>query len=141
MKRISLVAILLIHAVLAVAQVDEAREAIDRGDYVRAVDILSNALGDRPTPDTYLYLGIAYRRMKEYKKAEDVFNEGGKRYPNDARFPNELANLFVENNDMDAAKSELRRALAIDPGNAYASDCLATIDMSEGEVQSALKAW
>ena len=29
----------------------------------------------------------------------------------------------------------------VDPNNNYASDLLATIDMSEGEVQSALRTW
>jgi tetratricopeptide (TPR) repeat protein len=105
------------------------------------VDILSAALSERPTADTYLYLGIAYRHMKEYQKAEDVFNEGSLRFADDARFHNELANLFLENNDVEAAKSELRRTLAVDPNNGFASDQLATIDMSEGQVQSALRAW
>ena len=139
MKAISL--ILFIRVFSAFAQVDEAKQAIDRGEYVRAVDILSTALGDRPTADTYLYLGIAYRHMKEYKKAEDIFKEGSQRYSDDARFHNELANLFIENNDIEAAKSELRLTLAADPTNAFASDQLATIDMSEGEVQSALRTW
>jgi tetratricopeptide (TPR) repeat protein len=141
MKAISLVLILFISFFSAFAQVDEAKQAIEQGEYVRAVNILSTALGDRPTADTYLYLGIAYRHMKEYQKAEDVFNEGSRRYPEEVRFHNELANLFIENNDIEAAKSELRRTLAVDPNNAFASDQLATIDMSEGEVQSALRAW
>ena len=46
-------------------QVDEARQAIEREEYVRAVNILSAELADRPTADAYLYLGIAYRHMKE----------------------------------------------------------------------------
>ena len=43
----------------AFAQVDEARDAIDKGEYVRAVNILSEALASSPTADTYLNLGIA----------------------------------------------------------------------------------
>src|SRR5215510_13050276 len=108
MKAISLVLTLLISTTLALAQVDEAQQAIERGEYVRAVNILSAELGERPTPDTYLYLGIAYRRIKEYQKAEDVLHEGSRRFPNDSRFHTELANLFLENKDIDAAKSELR---------------------------------
>jgi tetratricopeptide (TPR) repeat protein len=142
MKAISLVlTVLACFAGAAFGQVDEARQAIDRGEYPRAVSILSNALADRPSPDAYLYLGIAYRHIKEYQKAEDIFEEGGRRYPDDSRFPIERANLFIENNDIDAAKTALRQALAIDPENSAASDQLATIDMSEGEVQSALRAW
>src|SRR5262249_15834963 len=126
---------------LAFAQLDEARQAIERGEYVRAVNILSEELATQPMPDTYIYLGIAYRNIKEYQKAEDVLKEGSKRYPEDARFHNELANVFLENNDIDAAKSELQQALAVDPNNNYASDELATIDMSQGELQSALRSW
>ena len=125
----------------AFAQVDEARDAIDKGEYVRAVNILSEALASSPTADTYLYLGIAYSRMKEYQKAEDLLKEGSRRYPQDPRFYNELADFYLTNNDRDAAKSELRRALVVDPSNNYASDLLATINMSEGEVQSALRSW
>jgi tetratricopeptide (TPR) repeat protein len=126
---------------LVFAQEDEARDAIDKGEYVRAINILSDKLATSPTADTYLYLGVAYSRMKEYQKAEDTLKEGSRRYPNDSRFHNELADLYLTNNDRDAAKSELRRALVVDPGNNYASDLLATIDMSEGEVQAALRSW
>src|SRR5262245_37499969 len=109
MKAISLVLILLIISVTAHAQVDEAKEALDRGENVRVVDLLASTLADRPSPEAYLYLGIAYRRMKEYQKAEDIFREAANRYPDDPRFHTELANLFFENNDIDSAKSELRR--------------------------------
>ena len=126
---------------VCLAQIDEAREAIDRGEYVRAVNILSETLAKQPDADAYLYLGIAYRRMKEYQKAEDTFTEGSKRYPDDSRFHNELANLFLENNNLESARSALRRALVVDPHNNYASDQLATLDMSTGDVQAALRAW
>ena len=132
---------LLLIATLAFGQVDEAREAIERGEYARAVEILSAALATQPTADTYLYLGIAYGHMKEYPKAEDTLNEGSTRYSQDPRFHNELAGVYLANNNVDSAKSELRRALSADPNNNYASDLLATIDMSEGEVQAALQSW
>ncbi|HMF00427.1 MAG TPA: tetratricopeptide repeat protein, partial [Terriglobia bacterium] len=93
---------------VCLAQIDEAREAIDRGEYVRAVNILSETLAKQPAADAYLYLGIAYFRMKEYQKAEDTFTEGSKRYPDDSRFHNELANLFLENNNLESARSALR---------------------------------
>jgi tetratricopeptide (TPR) repeat protein len=141
MKPIFAIVAVLFAAQLLFAQVDEAREAIDKGEYLRAVNILSDALTSRPTADTYLYLAIAYDRIKEFQKAEDTFKEGSRRYPQDSRFHNELANLYLEYNDRDSAKSELKRSLVVDPNNNYASDLLATIDMSEGEVQSALRSW
>ena len=39
------------------AQIEEARQAMDRGEYVAAVNILSAELAARPTADAYLYLG------------------------------------------------------------------------------------
>src|SRR5438876_9025388 len=104
MKAISMVLILLTGATLALAQIDEAREAIDKGEYVKAVNILSAALAERPAADTYLYLGIAYVRIKEYQKAEDILKEGAKRYAQDPRFHNQLADLYIENNDTESAK-------------------------------------
>ena len=140
-KPISAVLILLLATFPVFAQVDEARQAIERGENVLAVNILSAALADRPAADAYLLLGIAYGNMKEFQKAEDVLKEGSERYPGDARFLNALADLYLANNDADAAKAALRQALGVDPDNSYASDLLATIDMSEGEVQSALRGW
>jgi len=141
MKAISAVFVFFFTAHIAFAQIDEARDAIDRGEYVRAVNILSETLARTPVPDAYLYLGTAYTAMKEYQKAEDILKEGNQRYPKDARFPNQLADFYLINNDREAAKAELARTLVIDPDNNYASDLLATINMSEGEVQAALQSW
>jgi tetratricopeptide (TPR) repeat protein len=132
---------LLLTATSAFGQIEEAKQAIQNREFVRAVDILSQALAVQPSPDAYLYLGIAYGNMKEYRKAEDVLEEGARRYPDDARFHNELAGVFLATRDLDKAKSELRRALDVDPHNDYASDLLASIDISTGEVQSALRSW
>jgi tetratricopeptide (TPR) repeat protein len=141
LKAICAVLIILFITVRSFAQLDEARQAIELGENVRAVNILSAELADRPTADAYLLLGNAYVNMKEFQKAEDILKEGSERFSNDARFFNALGDLYLTNNDVDAAKSALRRALRVDSKNNYASDRLATIDMSEGEVQSALRSW
>src|SRR5437773_986768 len=115
------------------AQIDEARQAIANGEFVRAVNILSEALANRPSPDAYLYLGIAYGNMKEYQKSEDVLKEGGNRFPDDVRFHNELAGVYLATRDVDKAKTELLKTLGVDPHNNYASDLLASIQISQGE--------
>ena len=132
MKPISAVLIVLVIVTPCFAQLDEARQAIERGENVRAVNILSAELADRPTADGYILLGTAYRNMKEFEKAEDVLTEGITRFPSDARLLNTLGDLYLANNDVDAARSTLRQALRADPENNYASDLLATIDMSQG---------
>lgn len=141
MKAISAVLFAILFNAAAIAQVEEARQAIEHGDTVRAVNILSDALASKPAPDVYIELGRAYLLLKEYQRAEDTLKEGGRRYPQDPRFHNQLADLYLENNDREAARSALHDALAIDPNNSYASDLLATIGMSEGQVQSALRYW
>src|SRR5215510_14647175 len=141
MKAISTVFLLFFAVHSGFAQIDEARGAIDRGEYFRAANILTETLARDPSADAYLYLGIAYTAMKEYQQAEDTLKDGSARYPKDARFHNQLADFYLVNNDREAAKAELARTLVIDPDNNYASDLLATINMSEGEVQAALQSW
>ena len=141
MKPISAVLIVLLTTLQAFSQLDEARQAIERGENVRAANILAMELADRPSVDAFLLLGTVYVNMREFEKAEDILNEATDRYPGDVRVLNALGDLHLANKDVEAAKTALRRALRVDPANNYASDLLATIDMSEGEVQSALRAW
>ena len=128
-RLVSACTLLLLLAVTAFAQIDEAKQAIERGEFVRAVNILSEALTTRPSADVYLYLGIAYGNMKEYQKAEETLKQGADRYPADARFHTELAGVYLAIHEADKARAELRRALSLDSSDRYASDLLASIDM------------
>jgi hypothetical protein len=79
--------------------------------------------------------------MKDYARAEEVLEEGSQRFTSDPRFHNEIAGTRLARNDIEGAKTSLRQALEIEPRNDYASDLLATIDMSEGNVEGALRFW
>ena len=133
-------ALLLIAAPLS-AQIEDAKAAIDRGEYVRAVNLLSGALSANPTADVYLYLGIAYSHMREWDRAESLFKEGAKRFKDDPRFYNELADLYLTNNEPDRSKEALEDVLDVDATNVRAADLLATIEMSQGDVKAALHHW
>src|SRR5262249_8935884 len=122
MKAISAVLLILTVATTAPAQIEEAHQAMERSDNVGAVRILSDALANNPTAEVYLTLGTVYDRMKDFRREEDILKEGAQRYPQDPRFHNQLADLALENNDREAAKIELHRALDRDPNNSYASD-------------------
>src|SRR5258705_8517035 len=102
MKPISAVLVFLFTITSCFAQLDEARQAIERGENVRAVNILSAELADRPTADVYLLLGTAYINMKEFEKAEDVLKEGSERFSDDPRLFNALGDLYLANNDIEA---------------------------------------
>src|SRR5438552_13527414 len=99
MTAVLVILLVLFSSSLAFAQVDDAKQAIEKGEFVRAVNILSDALASRPSADAYLYLGIAYGNMKEYQKAEDALKEGSKRFSDDARFHNELAGVYLATRD------------------------------------------
>jgi len=140
---LSLGAVLLI-ARIACAQVDpvaEARSAMAGGDYARAAALLTATISQRPSADAYVYLGVALAHTREWKRAEDTLLEGAGRYPQDPRFHNELAGVYIAANDLDRARASLGRTLVIDPDNKYATDLLATIDMSTGNAKAALDGW
>ena len=118
-----------------------ARTAMDRGDYLQAIPILADALSQRPTAENFLNLGIAYRHSRDWQKAEDTLQEGTERYPTDPRIPTELANAFLGAGDVDGARNALERALQIDPANVDAADLFAAVELSVGEVQTALRIW
>jgi tetratricopeptide (TPR) repeat protein len=120
---------------------ERARAAMDRGDYIVAVPILLEALAQRPAADTYLNLGISYRHNRDWQDAENILQEGTDRFPKDPRIPTELANAYLGAGDIDSARTALHRALQIDPANVPASDLIANLELSEGEVQTALKFW
>ena len=129
---------------MARAQTDAvtaARAAIASEDYARAISLLSNDIVQQPSAEGYLYLGIAYGHTREWKRAEDTLREGSAKFPQDPRFHNELAGVYLAANDLDKARASLRDTLAVDPDNKYATDLLATVDMSMGNVRSALTAW
>ena len=139
-----LAALLLLIAVPAWAQTDvlgQARAAMSNGDYSRAATLLSGLIGAQPSADAYVYLGISYAHMREWQRAEDTLKEGATRYPEDPRFHNELAGVYLAANDLDRARQSLKQALTVDPANRYAGDLLATVDMSMGNVEGALEAW
>jgi hypothetical protein len=139
-----LAALLLLTIPEARAQTDpvaEARTAMNVGDYAKAANLLSAQLKTQPSADAYLYLGISYAHMREWMRAEETLKEGASRYPKDPRFHNELAGVYLAANDLTRARQSLQAALEVDPSNKYATDLLATVDMSMGNVESALKGW
>ena len=145
MSRFSVILlVLLLFPRFAASQSDalsDARAAMARGEYARAANLLSASIKTQPSADAYVYLGISYAQTREWMRAEDTLKEGAERYPQDPRFHNELAGVYLAASDLDKARQSLQKALAIDPRNKYASDLIATVDMSMGNVESALAEW
>ena len=141
------VSLLLIVSVLALApptglaQVGEGRQAMAEGDHLQAVELLTGALEANPTPETYVYLGLAHSNLKQYDRALELFAEASRRYPTDPRFLNETAGVHLANRDVDLAREALAEALRLAPRDQYAADLLASLNLSEGDVRGALDLW
>ena len=123
------------------AQVDEARQAIARDDHRAAITLLTPAVVENPTADTFLYLGLAHAHISEYDRALEVFREGATLYPDDPRFHSETAGVHLANRDTAAAIQALDRALEVAPLDDYASDLLASLQLSQGHADDALLTW
>ena len=125
----------------AQSSMDDAREALAAGQARRAVGLLEEVVRTAPTPDAYLYLGVALANVRETARALEVLTEGSTRYPDDSRFHGEIAGVHLAGRNVDLATEALERAIQVDPGDAYASDLLASIRLSEGDVREALAIW
>ena len=94
-----------------------------------------------PSPDLLLYRGLALARLQRREEARAAFIAGRALAPRDPRFPEELAGIAYQEKDFSAAKSELRRALALEEHDNYANNFLASIYFQEGNLEAALKYW
>jgi tetratricopeptide (TPR) repeat protein len=125
--------------VFASPQDEDARRAIARRDYIRAVEIVSTVTDENATPDTYLYRGIAYANLKEYRGALESFRRGFQKYPDDPRFHPTQVRWNFRSGDIEQAKEQIRQALATNRDDPLASDLLAQLEISEGNAVAALR--
>lgn len=88
-----------------------------------------------------LYRGLALAQLGHLSEAAKSFRAGLARNPHDARFYVELAGIAYREKRLSEAKSNLRRAIALDPRNTYAENFLASIYFLEGNLDAALKYW
>ena len=87
------------------------------------------------------YYGTALAQLQRWPEAETAFREGARRQRHDKRFPVELAGVAFKQKRYAESAQLLRRALALDPQDAYANDFLGTVYFLEGNLDGALKYW
>jgi tetratricopeptide (TPR) repeat protein len=85
--------------------------------------------------------GLALAHVNRLSDARQVLLEGRRQCPSDKRFPEELAGVAFEQKRYPEAAGWLRRALRLDPGDAYADNFLATVYFLSGNLDAALKYW
>ncbi len=85
--------------------------------------------------------GVQLAREGRMEEARQELEAGAAAYPTDKRYPIELAGLTYREGDFVTAESYLRRALELDPEDAYANDFLASLYYRQQDYPSAVKFW
>ena len=111
----------------------------DAGRWDELLQSFPEAPGNSPQLD--LYRGLAFAQLARWPDAEQAFAAGLARDPRQPRLLEELAGVEYKQRQFSRAKRHLRRALALQPSDDYASDFLASIYFQEGNLEAALKYW
>lgn len=93
------------------------------------------------SPEMDWYRGLALARMERWEEARSAFEAGWAKKPADKRFPIELAGVEYKEKKFSQAKTYIKLALKLDPGDAYARDFLATLYFLDGNLEAAVDQW
>jgi tetratricopeptide (TPR) repeat protein len=113
---------------------------IETNKLPQAVKELKDLLTKEPENSSVLMtLGLAYERMKDYPKAQDVYEKVLSIDPNFVPALNNLACLYSEGlNDLNKAYDLARKAHELQPQEASAGDTLGWVLYKRGDYQQAL---
>ncbi len=123
--------------------------AADRASKVKRLydagkwDAVVRAVPQSPAEPADLELdrGLALAQLHRLREAEAALQAGHQGHPRDPRFLVELGGIAYLEKRFSTAKKELRRALDMDPRDAYANNLLASIYFLEGNLEAALQYW
>ncbi len=111
----------------------------EEGSWDTIVKLLP-ASRDYPADMDY-YRGMALAGTHRWDEAREAFEAGQNKNRADKRFPLELAGVAFKQGRLFEARSHLRRALNLDPGDSYANDFLATLFLLDQNLEASLKYW
>lgn len=111
-------------------------------DAQRWQDVVDRArpLVSRDADTEYRY-GVALAQLGRWDEARAALLRGHALRPDEARFATELGGVAFKQKDYAEAATWLRRALRLEPGDAYSAEFLATVYFLEGNLDAALKYW
>jgi tetratricopeptide (TPR) repeat protein len=121
------------------ALVDRARQLSGEHRWQEVVDLIPPEA--KPSAELDFYLGTASAQLGRWKDAQRAFAAGARLQPGDKRFPLELAGVAFKQKRYEVAARYLRRALHLDPKDAYGNDFLGTVYFLQGNLEAALKYW
>ncbi len=119
--------------------VDRVRQLSAEQRWQEVVDLI--AAEQKPSAELDFYLGTASAQLRRWEGAQRAFAAGARLQPGDKRFPLELAGVAFKQKRYEVAARYLRRALHLDPTDAYGNDFLGTVYFLQGNLEAALKYW
>jgi len=117
----------------------ESKHLFDQERWPELVKLLEHA--PRASADLDYYYGVALAYQQRWDEARQSLAAGRQLAPRDKRFPIELAGVAFKQKKYDRARSEVCRAVRLDPHDEYANEFLATIYFLDGNLEAALKYW
>lgn len=91
--------------------------------------------------DVQFDYGMALAHLGRWSAAHAALQAGARHHPRQKRFPVELAGVAFEQKHYPESAAWLRRALKLDPGDAYANNFAGTVFYLMGNVPAALHYW
>ena len=79
---------------------------------------------EKGKPEVYVYLGVSYIQLKDYKKAEGIFSKGLGLFPNDTELNFNMAVAHEKTGRFEDMVKYLRRTIEINPEHAEALNYL-----------------
>lgn len=122
-----LVALLMSTSAVAGELVEQAKVAIQNGQYAEAVDILHAEVKQGGSEQAWFLLGVAYARKQQFHQAIEAFRQVIQLNPTLAEPHNNLAVIYNELGDVRAAVAELEKSLEKSPGYVVAEENLAEL--------------
>lgn len=133
--------IFLAFAVTSNAQdnLQKGKDAINRGDFVTAVDVLSKAVATKQNYETYYYYGLALYRTGSLQKAEENLKKALSEDDEGIDAMITLGNLYSSQKKYDEANSIFKKGLKIDPESINLMIAQAQNYSLQGKIDEAIK--
>jgi len=138
------VALLFVFPLAAPAQdndslTEQARQLAAQDQWQRIVELAR--ANPTASADLDFYYGTALARLGQLDQARQAFRAGRRHWPQDERFPVELAGIAFKQKRYPAAAADLQTALKLAPHDSYAENFLGTVYFLQGNLEASLKYW
>lgn len=117
----------------------EAYDFIRLGKEREGIEKITKFIDTHPSVwNAWFLLGWAYRRLGEYEKGRQAFEQAIKLGSTETDTLNELAICLMETGDLTGSRRELMKALRIEPENTKILSNLGIVSMKEDKVEEAV---